>query len=247
MKGTEGAIAKAAEYIRNSRYLTALTGSGVSAESGIPTFRGKDGLWNRYRPEELATPEAFARDPELVWKWYAWRMERVWAAQPNPAHHAFCKLEEMGFLKALITQNVDDLHERAGSRNVIHMHGMLRVVRCVRCGNSVELREPPTVPPLPVCDCGGLLRPGVVWFGEPIPEDVLRRAFDEANLSDVMIVAGTSALVYPAAGLPLVVKRKGGVIIEVNPDKTPLTEHADVSIREKAGDALRGILDVLFL
>ncbi|MEJ5299610.1 MAG: NAD-dependent protein deacetylase [Thermodesulforhabdaceae bacterium] len=238
-------IAKAADYIRKARYLTALTGAGVSAESGIPTFRGKDGLWNRYRPEELATPEAFARDPETVWKWYAWRMEKVWAANPNPAHYALRKLEEMGLLKTLITQNVDDLHERAGSKNVIHIHGALRIVRCVSCGNSIDLSTPPTVPPIPLCSCGGLLRPGVVWFGEPIPEDVLHRSFDEANLSDVMIVAGTSALVYPAAGLPLVIKSRGGVIVEVNPDKTPLTEHADVSIREKAGDALSSIIEVL--
>lgn len=236
------AIYAAVEHILRSRYLTALTGSGVSAESGIPTFRGKDGLWNKYRPEELATPEAFSRDPETVWRWYAWRMERVWAANPNPAHYALRDLEMMKLLKCLITQNVDDLHERAGSLNLIHIHGAIKTVRCVGCGKSFGLNHPPSIPPLPTCECGALLRPGVVWFGEPIPEDVLRRSFDEASKSDVMIVAGTSALVYPAAALPSVVKRKGGIIIEINPEETPLTEQADISLRESAGRALSEII-----
>lgn len=243
MKSSDELAIKTAECIINARYLTVLTGAGVSAESGIPTFRGKDGLWNRYRPEELATPEAFERDPETVWRWYAWRMERVWAAQPNPAHIAFKELEDLGILKALITQNVDDLHERAGSTRVLHMHGSLRVVRCVVCHRSYFLEKPPVVPPLPRCEgCGGLVRPGVVWFGEAIPEDVLQQAFYEASLSDVMIVAGTSAIVYPAAGLPLIVKRNGGVIIEINPEETPLTRNADISFRNKAGDAMEIIL-----
>mgnify|MGYP000300734175 CR=1 FL=1 len=178
-------------YIAGANYLTALTGAGVSAESGIPTFRGGDGLWNRYRPEELATPEAFSRDPETVWRWYAWRMERVFSALPNPAHLAFAKLQERGRLRSLITQNVDDLHERAGSRDVLHLHGTLRQMRCVTCGRRVPVDRPPEVPPLPVCACGALMRPDVVWFGEALQPDVLERAFAEASRSDVMIVAGT--------------------------------------------------------
>ncbi|MCX7823538.1 MAG: NAD-dependent deacylase [Syntrophobacterales bacterium] len=242
MKNSDEAISQAAEYILKARYLTALTGSGISAESGIPTFRGKDGLWNRYRPEDLATPEAFRRDPEVVWRWYAWRMERVWSANPNPAHYALRELEEMGLLKCLITQNVDDLHERAGSGNVVHIHGSIKVVRCVGCGKCFDLASPPIIPPLPTCGCGALLRPGVVWFGEAIPSDVLERSFAEAAMSDVMIVVGTSALVYPAASLPLVVKKKGGSLIEINPEETPLTGYGDISLRENAGSALSKIV-----
>ncbi len=236
-------IEEAAELIAGARYLTALTGAGVSAESGIPTFRGKDGLWNKYRPEELATPEAFARDPELVWKWYAWRMDLVFKAKPNAAHKAFAELERMGVLKVLITQNVDDLHERGGSKNVLHLHGELRVVRCTGCGKEFRVSEAPKVPPLPRCKCGSLLRPGVVWFGELLPQDVLQRAFEEVSRSDVIIVAGTSAVVQPAASLPLIVKRRGGAIIEINPDETPLSNIADVVLKMKAGEAMSRLLE----
>jgi NAD-dependent deacetylase len=234
---------KLVEVIVNSKYLVALTGAGVSAESGIPTFRGKDGLWNRYRPEELANPQAFAADPEKVWKWYAWRMEKVFNAEPNKAHLALAELERIGILKCLITQNVDDLHERAGSTNVLHLHGSLRVVKCTNCSNALEVSNPPQIPPLPTCEkCGSLLRPGVVWFGEMLPPDVLERAMREVEKSDAIIVAGTSAVVQPAASLPLIVKRKGGIVIEINPDETPLTSLADFSIRGKAGEVMDELL-----
>ncbi len=237
-------IDEAVDAILNSKYLTALTGAGVSAESGIPTFRGKDGLWNRYRPEELATPQAFSRNPQLVWEWYAWRMKLVFDAKPNPAHYAFAELERLGILKVLITQNVDDLHERAGSKKVLHLHGSLRIVRCTECGSEYRVEEAPKVPPLPSCSfCGGLLRPGVVWFGEMLPRDVLDMAFAEVERSDVIIVAGTSAVVQPAASLPLIVKRSGGVIIEVNPSETPLTNIADVKLRMPAGEALSRMVE----
>lgn len=220
------------EVVRKSKYLTALTGAGVSAESGIPTFRGKDGLWNKYKPEELATPEAFSKNPELVWKWYSWRMDLVFKAKPNPSHKAFAELERMGILKCLITQNVDDLHERAGSKNVLHLHGSLRVVKCTACDYKTEVSDPPRVPPLPKCPvCNSLLRPGVVWFGEMLPQDVLAKTFEEVSKSDVIIVAGTSAVVQPAASLPLIVKRGGGVIVEVNPSETPLSSIADYRIQ----------------
>ncbi len=237
-------IEKAVELITKSKHLTALTGAGVSAESGIPTFRGKDGLWNKYRPEELATPEAFARNPELVWKWYAWRMELVFNAKPNPAHYALAELEKMGLLKVLITQNVDDLHERAGSKEVLHLHGRLNVMRCTNCNKEVQVKEAPKIPPLPKCDeCGSLMRPGVVWFGEMLPRDVLDRSFAEVSVSDVILVVGTSAVVQPAASLPLIVKKSGGKIIEINPSETPLTNVADVSLRMPAGKALKEIVD----
>jgi len=235
---------KLVKVLIESKHLVALTGAGVSAESGIPTFRGKDGLWNKYSPEELANPQAFAKDPEKVWRWYAWRMEKVFSAEPNKAHYAFAELERLGILKCLITQNVDDLHERAGSRNVIHLHGSLRVVKCTSCENSFEAQEPPKIPPLPKCDkCGSLLRPGVVWFGEMLPPDVLERAMREVEKADVIIVAGTSAVVQPAASLPLIVKRNGGVIIEINPDETPLTPIADYSLRIKAGEMMERLVE----
>ncbi len=229
-------VEEVVKVILKAKYVTALTGAGISAESGIPTFRGKDGLWNKYRPEELANPDAFARDPEKVWTWYAWRMKKVFSAEPNKAHLALAELEKLGILKALITQNVDDLHERAGSRNVLHLHGSLRLVRCTACGREFEVTIPPNVPPLPTCpECSSLLRPGVVWFGEMLPPDVLQKAFEEVERSDLIIVIGTSAVVQPAASLPLVVRRKGGMIIEINPDETPLTSIADFSLRKPAG------------
>ncbi len=237
-------ISQAVELIFGSKYLTALTGAGVSAESGIPTFRGKDGLWNKYKPEELATPEAFANNPQLVWEWYSWRMSVVFAAKPNPAHYALAELEKVGILKSLVTQNVDDLHERAGSKKVLHLHGSLRVVRCTNCGYEIYVSEPVKVPPLPRCEkCNSLMRPGVVWFGEMLPKDVLDEAFNEVSKSDVIIVAGTSAVVQPAASLPLIVKRSGGFIIEINPNETPLTNISDVSIRMPAGKALNEIIN----
>ncbi len=240
-----GGIEEAARLIEKSDYMTALTGAGISAESGIPTFRGKDGLWNKYRPEELATPQAFATNPQLVWEWYAWRMRIMFDAKPNYAHEALAELERLGILKAVITQNVDDLHERAGSKNVLHLHGSLRVVRCVECNREAEVSKPPPVPPLPRCECGGLLRPGVVWFGEMLPRHVLEKAFGEVEKSDVILVVGTSAVVQPAASLPLIVKRRGGAVIEINPSETPLTSISDCSVRMPAGEAMRGIMELL--
>ncbi|MCS7122055.1 MAG: NAD-dependent protein deacetylase [Archaeoglobaceae archaeon] len=232
------------DVVLKAKHLTALTGAGVSAESGVPTFRGKDGLWNKYRPEELATPEAFARNPEIVWEWYKWRMKIVFNAKPNQAHYAFAELERMGILKCLITQNVDDLHERAGSKRVLHLHGSLKVVRCTGCKKEFEVNEPPEKT---LCECGSLLRPGVVWFGENLPEKILRDAIFELSLSDAIIVAGTSAVVQPAASLPYIVKRNGGIVIEVNPDVTPLTEIADISVREKAGKFMKELVDEIKL
>ena len=171
-------------------------------------------------------------------------MEKVFNAEPNKAHLAFAELEQIGILKCLITQNVDDLHERAGSKNVLHLHGSLRVVKCTGCSNAFEVNSPPKIPPLPQCEkCGSLLRPGVVWFGEMLPPHVLERAMREVEVADAIIVAGTSAVVQPAASLPLIVKRNGGVVIEINPDETPLTSLADFSIRGKAGETLERLLE----
>jgi NAD-dependent deacetylase len=239
-------LREAAKILRDAGHAVVLTGAGISAESGIPTFRGKDGLWNRYRPEELATPEAFARNPKLVWEWYAWRMGIIFSAKPSGAHRAIARMEEDGIVKAVITQNVDDLHERAGSRNVLHLHGEIAKIICSdrQCDYAIRVREPPEINPLPECpECGSLLRPGVVWFGEALPADVLREAMELCEKSDVILVVGTSAVVQPAASLPLIVKRNGGTIIEINPDETPLTPFS-LSIRCPAS-ALEDVLKLL--
>ncbi len=223
-----------------------LTGAGISAESGIPTFRGKDGLWKKYDPMELATPEAFQRDPKLVWEWYDWRRQLIAGAEPNEGHRTLAQMEESFPDFWLITQNVDGLHQRAGSRKVIELHGNIWKVRCVSCGREdYDYRAPlPEIPPR--CDnCGGLLRPGVVWFGESLPIDALQKAYELSEEAEVFIVVGTSAQVYPAAELPLVAKRSGARLIEVNPEETPLTPYADISLREKASTGLKKVLELL--
>jgi len=220
-----------------------LTGAGVSAESGVPTFRGAGGLWRQYRPEDLATPEAFARDPKLVWEWYDWRRQRIAQAAPNPAHRALAQWEsrKMGF--TLITQNVDGLHERAGSLRVLKLHGDIWEVRCLRCGTtSRDERVPLPVLP-PHCTCGGLLRPGVVWFGEMLPEDALQAAWRAAERAQVFLVVGTSALVYPASELPRVARNQGACVIEVNPAITALSSAAHIRLRGQAGALLPRLLD----
>jgi NAD-dependent deacetylase len=226
-----------------------LTGAGVSAESGIPTFReAQTGLWARYDPQELATPQAFRRDPRLVWEWYTWRRGLVLQADPNPAHYALARLEQHFPDFVLITQNIDGLHRRAGSRNILELHGTVTRVRCSQEGtvfpwpelgdNDDKVELPPLCP-----DCGAHLRPNVVWFGESLPEDVLTRAWEEAGRCDLMLVVGTSALVQPAASLPLVSLRAGATLVEINPQETPLTHVVDFSLRGPAGDVLPALLD----
>lgn len=218
--------------------IVALTGAGVSAESGVPTFRGPEGLWRAFRPEDLATPEAFARDPALVWEWYDWRRQRIAACQPNPAHRVLAEMEAALPDFTLITQNVDGLHQAAGSRRVLELHGNIWRVRCIRCGKVSENREVPLPEIPPRCACGGLLRPDVVWFGEPLPADVLEQAWEAAERCRWMLVIGTSALVQPAASLPIVAKRNGAYLIEVNVADTPLTPLADEVLRGPAGEVL---------
>lgn len=218
--------------------LVALTGAGVSAESGVPTFRGPEGLWRTFRPEDLATPEAFARNPTLVWEWYDWRRQRIAVCQPNPAHRVLAEMEAMVPDFILITQNVDGLHQAAGSRKVLELHGNIWRVRCTRCGKVVEDRRVPLPEIPPHCACGGLLRPDVVWFGEPLPTDVLQQAWEAARRCRCMLVIGTSALVQPAASLPVVAKQSGAYLVEVNVADTPLTSLADEVLRGPAGEVL---------
>ena len=224
-----------------------LTGAGISAESGIPTFRGKDGLWNRFRPEELATPEAFERDPELVWKWYDWRRQLIARAEPNEGHRIIADMEKRFKDFWLITQNVDGLHQRAGSKKVIELHGSIWKLRCTSCGHELTSFEAPLRKLPPLCErCSSLLRPGVVWFGEPLPRSAIEKATEVSSQADVFLVVGTSAKVYPAAQLPLIAKSGGAKVIEVNPEETDLTPYVDLSIRDKASTGLRRALEVLY-
>ncbi len=223
--------------------LAVLTGAGVSEESGVPTFRGPGGLWRQFRPEQLATPQAFERDPLLVWEWYDWRRQKIAAVEPNPAHRALAELEKRTPEFALITQNVDDLHERAGSRRVYHLHGNIWLLHCMGCQWQERNREVPLSTLPPRCrHCGALMRPGVVWFGEPLPRKAWSAANEAAEAAHVFLVAGTSALVQPAASLPLIARDAGARLIEVNRDETPLSPLADVSLRGPAGEVLPQLL-----
>jgi NAD-dependent deacetylase len=233
--------AEAAERLRAAQRVLALTGAGVSAESGVPTFRGPEGVWRTFRSEQLATPEAFARDPKLVWEWYAWRRERVAPCAPNAAHLALAALEAAMPEFLLATQNVDGLHARAGSRRLVELHGSLWRVRCTGCAATSDHRDAFAELP-PRCGCGALLRPDVVWFGEALSPPVLERAFAAARQADVVVVAGTSSLVYPAAALPETALFSGAYVIEVNPEATPLSEKASVSLRGPAAEVLPRIV-----
>jgi len=216
-----------------------LTGAGISAESGVPTFRGPGGLWRSYRPEELATPQAFHRDPKLVWEWYDWRRQLIARCEPNAAHRTLAELERVLRHFTLITQNVDGLHRRAGSRRVVELHGNIWRMRCLNEGSAIEDHTVPLPEIPPRCpQCGGLLRPDVVWFGESLPPDALEAAFTASRNCGLMLVIGTSAVVQPAASLPLIAKEHGAYLIEVNPQPTPLSPYADETIREPAAVAL---------
>ena len=221
------------------RRIVALTGAGISAESGVPTFRGEAGLWRQYRPEELATPRAFARDPKLVWEWYDWRRGVIGACQPNPAHQALAGMESRLPDFTLITQNVDGLHRLAGNQHVLELHGDIWRLRCTRQGTTLVDRAAPLPEIPPRCaECGALMRPDVVWFGEALPGDVLEDAFAASAACDVVLVIGTSAVVQPAATLPLIAIENGAALVEINPQPTPLSDYADLTLRQPAAQAL---------
>ena len=243
------------QALRDSRHLLVFTGAGVSAESGIPTFRDAlTGLWERFDPARLATPEAFAADPELVWGWYEWRRQRVLRAVPNPAHKAIAELASRLPRVTLVTQNVDDLHERAGSQDVIHLHGSLRAPRCFDCsapynGLASELDEPEEGRRLapPRCEqCGGPVRPGVVWFGEPMPEAALQRAFEAAAECDLLFSVGTAGLVYPAAQVPQIASRNGATVVHINPQPVAPQGPREYSLPGAAGVLLPQLLQAAF-
>ena len=227
------------EWLRAARSVAVLTGAGISAESGVPTFRGAGGLWEQYRPEDLASPAAFAHNPRLVWRWYDWRRTIIAKAEPNAGHHALVALENEKTRFTLITQNVDGLHDRAGSRRLLKVHGDIWTLRCTRCERSwSDMR--PSLPELPPhCECGALARPGVVWFGEPLPADIWLKAEEAAGSADLFLVVGTSALVYPAAGLVLTAQQGGARVVEINPERTPFSGEVDFRFAVENASTLR--------
>jgi NAD-dependent deacetylase len=241
----ESVIALVAERMKAATSVVALTGAGVSAESGIPTFRGPEGLWQQYKPEELATPQAFARDPTLVWTWYDWRRQKIAPASPNPGHVALAQLERIVPDFLLLTQNIDGLHRLAGSRRLIELHGSIWHVRCLAESTVHENREVPLRVIPPRCPCGSLFRPDVVWFGESLSATYQGHAFAAAAAADVFLTIGTSALVQPAASLPLLAKDRGAFVVEINPAPTPITSFVDRHLEGAAGVILPQILSAL--
>lgn len=234
--------ARLREMVARGSCGVALTGAGISAESGVPTFRGSGGFWENQRLEDLATPEGFARDPRRVWAWYDDRRRQIASCQPNPGHHALARYGRLHSDFTLVTQNIDGLHRAAGSPRIIELHGDLFRVRCIEEGGSREDRRVPLPEIPPRCDCGSLLRPDVVWFGEVLPERAMRDAGEASHAAELFLVIGTSALVYPAAALPEIARKRGAYLVEINIESTPLTPHADEVLRGPASAILPDLL-----
>jgi NAD-dependent deacetylase len=229
-------------WLRDATRVAVLTGAGISAESGVPTFRGSGGLWRSYRPEDLATPEAFDRNPLLVWEWYDWRRTLIASAQPNPGHLALVELETRVPSFTLITQNVDGLHARAGSNHIVYLHGDIWTLRCATCGKEEHNLEAPLPALPPKCACGGIQRPGVVWFGEALPSQAWLAAEQASRQCDLFLVIGTSAVVMPAGGLVYLARQSGARVIEINSEETHLSSLVDCSLRGPAGTILPALL-----
>jgi len=226
-----------------SQKIVFVTGAGISQESGIPTFRGKDGLWRKYDPMKLATIDAFYEDPKLVWEWYEERRSNILNAKPNAGHVTIAELEKYREVSVL-TQNIDGLHQRAGSKNVYELHGSIITIKCTVCDFKDKITNSfSTLPPM--CKCGNMLRPDVVWFGEALPQDTWESAIEEASTCDAMIIVGTSLAVSPANLLPVYAKQNGATMIEVNIEKTQMSSQMDMSLQEPAAKALPEILDVI--
>jgi len=229
------------QALRTATRVAVMTGAGMSAESGVPTFRAKDGIWVKFNPAELANINAFMANPQRVWEWYEHRRTIVGEAKPNAGHLALASMERYVERIDIITQNVDGLHQRAGSTRVNELHGSLLKHRCLDCGADYELGDDEHGVPHCLL-CGGLIRPGVVWFGEELPQDVWARSEDAAQNCDLFLTIGTSAVVYPAAQMPMIAKEHGAFVVEINPDGTDFTPFADLSIRGKAGEELPKLL-----
>jgi NAD-dependent deacetylase len=234
------------EALKKAKYIAVLTGAGVSAESGIKTFRDPDGLWAKLNPMELASVDGFMSNPEIVWDWYQHRREIVNNSMPNPGHYALAEMEGLFPKFTLITQNVDRLHQRAGSKNVLELHGNIIENHCFNCKKPYEGEVTLPDKKLPRCpECGGMIRPSVVWFGEMLPIDALSGAEEAACNCDVFFSVGTSAEVYPAANLPLLAKDNGAFVVEVNPNITPISRYVDARIPFASGLGLPGIIEKL--
>lgn len=232
-------VAEAAEILRSAQRVVAFTGAGVSAESGVPTFRGAGGLWEGHPVEELASPRGFYADPVKVWRFYEERRRNLANVKPNPAHRVLAGWQERFPRYAVVTQNVDGLHQAAGARGVLELHGSIWYVRCLGCGREREERTVPLPRVPPLCpECGAMERPGVVWFGEFLPEMVMAAAFAAIERCEVLVVVGTSAVVYPAAGFVEVAATAGAKVIEVNPEASSMAHFADVALRGPAGELL---------
>jgi NAD-dependent deacetylase len=243
MSDVNSAIDRAARFLANARSVVVSTGAGMSKESGIPTFRdAPNALWAQFDAEKLASPEGFLRDPPLVWRWYEERRRMISTARPNPGHTAIARLEDHFEKFVVITQNIDDLHRKAGSRNIVEMHGNIFRYKCFDLSHPIdELPKDDLVPPR--CRCGSLIRPDVVWFGEILPQRAVERAYTALETCDVMLVVGTSGIVYPVAGFPEVARRHGARIIEVNPEETPITPLSDVFVEGRAGETLPRLVE----
>ncbi|WP_425146383.1 SIR2 family NAD-dependent protein deacylase [Deinococcus sp.] len=243
-------LAQAAAALQAARRVAVLTGAGISAQSGIPTFRdAQTGHWARFRPEDLASPDAYRRDPEMVWEWYAGRYRDVLRAQPNRGHELLAELERQKRARfgpdalTLVTQNVDGLHARVGSLEPLELHGTLLRSRCETCGHVQALPDAETFTPPPTCEeCGQRMRPHIVWFGEFLPEDVLEEAQFAFERAEVALIIGTSSVVYPAAGLADSTLHRGGLVFEINPQETALTSEASFSLRATASEGLAALM-----
>lgn len=232
-------LAPLIDILNKTQRIAVLTGAGISAESGIPTFRGEEGLWKTYRAEELATLSAFIRDPGLVWEWYDWRRGIIGSKDFNPGHEVLAGWEKLFPTFHVITQNIDGFHQKAGSFNILELHGNIWKLRCTEEGTVIEEHSTPLAEIPPRCpNCGALLRPHVVWFGESLDASILQRAFALSSSCEVMFVVGTSAVVQPAASLPLSASESGAIVVEINPDPTPITPYVDFSFRGKAAEIL---------
>jgi NAD-dependent deacetylase len=238
------AFEKTARALADAKRVAVFSGAGISAESGVPTFRSSGGLWENSRVEDVATLEGFHRNPALVWEFYEARRQAAQKASPNPGHVAIARVANAFEELTTITQNVDGMHQRAGSRDVLELHGSLWRARCAgSCGCVVDPFPFPAPSSPPRCTCGELLRPDVVWFGEMLPEEVWVRAATAASRSNVVLVVGTSGAVWPAAGIPLAARRAGAFVVEVNPEETEITRHLDLSLRGPSGEILPRLFD----
>jgi len=234
------------EHLRKADSVCVMTGAGISAESGVPTFRGEEGLWKKFRPEELANFQAFIRNPDLVWEWYSYRRKLIHEVKPNPGHHALVDLERRVSDFTLVTQNVDNLHSRAGSKNIVELHGNIERSYCIDCQKSASEVLLEAVKGAPRCDsCGGLIRPDVVWFGEMLPAGVFARAEAAARRCQVFLSIGTSSVVYPAASLPFSALEHGAYVVEVNREETDLSSRAHETLLGNSGEILPQLLSHL--